>query len=637
MPPMHSKTLKTAIVLGMAASCVMAQSVQMDGRRLDNSLQQGSGGINSPTSQPDFRLRNNMITGNVPGLGYFHGNIGYRSSGEFQGRTSSDSLFRFQAQSLSPVGANPLGYGIPQLHSAPNLNMQSSPVASLYRSISPTSVADLMSGNTMSTQSLSSGLTVRVPSNTYTGMGIDTMRFAAADRLNLSFRSYQDGRLQDMTASPLLGIRRLEISDVGRFLDVSTNPARLAPAAVPGGTDLPTVPGASRINALQPGGRIEPSTTGLATHEVLRDRSAWSPALALGLTMSARLQATRVDEQVNLDEQVQRLQAQLLSPMGSMQMEPGRDVYMDILGRIRDNVQRVAGKTPDTGSAPTQPGSYPVPGGNQSSPDGLRDLTGNAPRVEDPMARYDLALQQQALRGPMTAEQLQMARQQRDAAMARARGLTIPVPPSPDAPESTGTHQFPTIPGDFPSNEPQVLPESLQALIESLRRPGPALTSLAADRSDLLNNLLRLAEGDLANGRYFDSESRYRAVLDLDEAHPMARIGQIHAQMAAGMVYSATLNLRRWMEDHPELMAVRYQPGLLPPADRLEFIRNQLDEMIRTGQRTEPPLLLAYLGYQFSLPEVTRYALDVAQARSPMDPLLPLLRRLWLATPGTQP
>jgi hypothetical protein len=45
----------------------------------------------------------------------------------------------------------------------------------------------------------------------------------------------------------------------------------------------------------------------------------------------------------------------------------------------------------------------------------------------------------------------------------------------------------------------------------------------------------------------------------------------------------------------------------------------------------QPAFLLAYLGYQTGSREVTKYGLDVAQTRTPLDPLLPLLRKVWLA------
>ncbi len=670
MKPTLLQNLIGLMTWGLLASTLVAQSAQMDGRRLDNSLQQGSGGINAPMQQPDFRLRNNMITGNVAGLGYFHGNVGYRAPGEFQGRLSSDSLFRFQAQSLSPAGVNPLGFGTPTLHSAPSLAIQQSPVGSLYSSLAPTSVADLMSGNRLTTGNMiNSGLTVRAPIGYYgSATGIDSLRSAPADRLGVSFQSVQDGRLLDMTASPLLGVRRVEAGDVRRMLTAplisptTTNaagnlPPAPAPAGLPG-TDLPQAPSRASLGEaarVQPG-QLQSTSGGWATHEALRDRGQWAPSLALGATIAARLDTPRVDEQVSLDKQVERLQAQLFSPLGTMQAEPGQDVYLDILSKVRENTLAAKGQLPapsvQPGSAARLPVTQPAPtttppNREQTGTWMPRDTDANAvggagnnlssTQAADPMARYDLALQQRALRGPMTPAQVEQARLERDAAMARARGLRLPAPAPTTTRKDTDPNALPALPGVIAADEPATLPESLSALITSLQKPGPALTSLAGTRSDLLNDLMRGAEADLAAGRYFDAEGRYRAVLDLDPAHPLARVGQVHAQMAAGMVYSAALNLRRWLEDHPELMGVRYEAKLLPPADRLEFIRQQLDEMIRTGKRLEPALLLAYLGYQFALPEVSRYALDVAQARAPMDPLLPLLRQVWLRGAVTQP
>ncbi len=669
MKPKLLQNLGGLMTWGLLASTLWAQSAQMDGRRLDNSLQQGSGAVNAPIQQPDFRLRNSIITGNVAGLGYFHGNVGYRAPGEFQGRLSSDSLFRFQAQSLPPTGVNPLGFGNPALHSVPSLSIQQSPVSPLYSSLAPTSVADLMAGNRLTTGNMiSSGLTVRAPVGAYgSATGIDTLRSTPVDRLGVSFQSVQDGRLLDMTASPLLGVRRVEAGDLRRALvsplvsSTASNPAGNLPPQGVLENNVLTAPSRASLGEsarVQPG-QMQATPGAWATHEALRDRGQWAPSLALGATIAARLESPRVDDQVSLDKQVERLQAQLFSPLGTTQTQPGQDVYLDILSQVRENTLVAKGQPSDKPGGPGQTGAAAGLPMTQSSPSTTspardaasawmpRDNDANAPvgvgaypaatQAADPMAGYDLALQQRALRGQLTKEQLEIAKLERDTAMALARGLRLPTPAPTTQTNENDANALSALRGVIPADEPVVLPESLQALITSLQKPGPALTSLAGTRSDLLNDLMRSAEADLAAGRYFDAEGRYRAVLDLDPAHPLARVGQVHAQMAAGMVYSATLNLRRWLEDHPELMGVSYQANLLPPAGRLEFIREQLDEMIRTGRRLEPPLLLAYLGYQFDLPQVTRYALDVAQARAPLDPLLPLLRQVWLPGAVTQP
>ncbi|MFW6336313.1 MAG: hypothetical protein ACOC3G_04215, partial [Phycisphaeraceae bacterium] len=112
---------------------------------------------------------------------------------------------------------------------------------------------------------------------------------------------------------------------------------------------------------------------------------------------------------------------------------------------------------------------------------------------------------------------------------------------------------------------------------------------------------------------------------------PLAQVGLVHAQLAAGMIRSAGLNVRRLFEQHPELIGVRYEANLLPPADRIEKIQQELQRSINAdGADADPGLLLAYLGFQAGSDRVVRYGLSVAEAQTPRDPLIPVLRGVWL-------
>ena len=79
-----------------------AQDALGDGRALDSNLQVGSGGINQPGQAPAYLRANDVITGNVSGLGFFRDNVGYGATGEFGDRLGSDDLFRIQARNLAP-------------------------------------------------------------------------------------------------------------------------------------------------------------------------------------------------------------------------------------------------------------------------------------------------------------------------------------------------------------------------------------------------------------------------------------------------------------------------------------------------------------------------------------------------------
>ena len=156
--------------------------------------------------------------------------------------------------------------------------------------------------------------------------------------------------------------------------------------------------------------------------------------------------------------------------------------------------------------------------------------------------------------------------------------------------------------------------------------------TLAGQQETRRNELLSKAEVELAEGRYFAAEQMYRQLVRAGEGQtPLAQVGLVHAQLAAGMIRSAGLNLRRLFEQHPELIGIRYEANLLPPPDRIEKIQRELQRSInRDNAGADPGVLLGYLGFQAGSERVVRYGLSVAEAESPRDPLIPVLRGVWL-------
>ena len=86
-------TLSASLFAGIAS----AQYAGGNGRALDVNVYQ-----NTPSQNIINKLNhgNNIVTGNVGGLSYFHGNVGYVAPGAFQGSLQSTDLFRFRALSV---------------------------------------------------------------------------------------------------------------------------------------------------------------------------------------------------------------------------------------------------------------------------------------------------------------------------------------------------------------------------------------------------------------------------------------------------------------------------------------------------------------------------------------------------------
>lgn len=173
--------------------------------------------------------------------------------------------------------------------------------------------------------------------------------------------------------------------------------------------------------------------------------------------------------------------------------------------------------------------------------------------------------------------------------------------------------------------------DEVQGVVDQLNYDLPRLESLASNKQTRVANLTREAEAALAGGKYLTAESRYRQlILDVKD-DPLPRVGLVHAQLGAGMFRSAGMNLRALFVQHPELIAARYDAKLLPPGDRLQWVQRELQTVISQGEGgKDAPLLMAYLGYQADSRQVVRYGLALAQSQSPRDPLLAVIREIWL-------
>lgn len=593
------------VVMVIVAAAALAPAVQGQyaagtGRGLDNNLQVGSGGVNSQAVQPDFRARNEMITRNVAGLGYFHAGIPYRAPGDFQGSLPGDAIFRFRAQSASPALYLPgASSNLPAILGQPTV--------SIYRNFAPTTAGQVTTGD-IPKAAMGSSITVRPEASFFSPIG-GTQQSGLIPENVIGAVPQPNGQLLQVQASPLTGLR---ITSPAPISDWSTRDLAPTTPAQPGLPDLNL-----NLNLNAPLLKPNIEIPNLPAHS-----GQW-----LGLGVEARVRPQRLGGQAaTLDQHLAEIQAAMFSPLGAATVKPGEDVYMDILTRAKRNREIAAGMP-----AQPLPGAIP-PDQMVKPPDENQE-----PVVATPPMGF-LA---------PTTDQLAKARAKRQQAVGLITDVA-PIPqaagrepvdePGPGGAEATtpapGGQQPPTTPGPTGS--------SMDQFIAGLRNNSPPLPSMAGRRNDAVNQLLRQAEMSIVAGKYFDAIHHYQDALDLQRNQPLARVGLIHAEIGAGMIYSAAADLHALLDDHPELIAVRYQANLLPAAARLQWVRQQLDTTIAASQDPQPALLLAYLGYQLNTPTLVEYGLDLAQARDPRDPLIDLLRGLWIrptgqAAPTTRP
>jgi hypothetical protein len=592
----------TAAVLWLTPEPARAQVNPGDGRVLDRNLQQGSGGVNSGQQPLDYRARNDIITGNVGGLGYFHGTVGYGAVGEFHGATADSDLFRFRAQSYAPtLPGGSMGSGT----TAPLVLGQ--PVVSLYRDYGATAGSSITAPRYQQLPQFT-GMPIR-PEEAFFAPA-PTARTPAMPENLIGVAAQPNGQLLQIDASPLLGVRYLPVEGAGSVPTAPSGASFLDPARRELSRSVATDPALRQVNPFD----------------------AQHVGVELGLSLLGQVQPELLGTGTpqTLDQRVARIEAALFAPLGASKAKPGEDVYLDMLRTIKRNRDLAAG-------LPVEPLPGAVP----------KDQGGTiiAPPDVKPTSPNDLLMPTLAI---PTVEQLAKAEAERKAAIAKARGAAEPPVLGPDGrPIEPNIPNF-AKPKDYTKPEPSTFAKDnttpdvygkqgpLNDLIASLRADTVApLTTLADNRPDTLNTTLRQAEASLAAGHYFDAVNQYRYAQTLGPKRPLTQVGMIHALMGAGMIHSAAGGLRDLFDAHPELIAAHYQANLLPAGERLQWLRKEAEKAImESTSNPEPALILAYIGHQTRSRELTQYGLDLAQSRAPTDPLLDLLRRVWLANPA---
>ena len=392
-----------------------------------------------------------------------------------------------------------------------------------------------------------------------------------------------------MTASPLLGVRSATLNPTTPT--TPTNPSTPTPS-VPSGDGLGGDPlDGPSSDARLPGsplgqgdaGRLSSGVGTLASDQ--RSGGRVPASVVLGTRLQSRLDPERSDAlNQSLDARVREIEERIYTT-DAERYEPGQDAYRDVLQQIRESRQTRNPRGPNR--------NVPLNGEN---PDPERTGGGDNSPLWTPGAQGEIA--------PERVREMEAARRE---AVRKAFGL------DPEQPGEGG---------------------AADEVIEGLRTDLPRLGTLAGEKESQYNRLMAQAEANMGRGDHRSAADDYARAVRVSPDQPLARIGQAHAQLGFGMILSSALNLRAAMLEHPELIPLRYTDALLPNATRLQERQEDLLEMIRRGTHTEDAgLMLAYIGHQIESRQTVRFGLAAAETADPKDPLLPVLRKLWLEEP----
>lgn len=580
--------LVCAAGVAMSSGLAAAQNALGDGRVLDANLGQG-GRFNqaAPSFARELQFRNAIVTGNAPGGLSFRGDLGYRAPGEFTGQLGSDSLFAFRRDSLYSGLADMGIRGTDALQYQFSLTTGAAPPQNLMGSL--TYSRDQMGGGVGgmgASQTLANDPSYVDPR----GLGLyrpSMQETDLSDALTGSMRSSSAFTTTTMLSPVLLftfeeGIERRPFGLTASTLTGVSAVPMFDPTR-------PPVPGQG--TGISAGGTGQTAGVGQA-----RDprqpmaRTAYEEVVDR-LRQRAEAQAARsntlVDPEMKaITDRLEALRAGLM----------GQDVNQPATG------QAAPGQTTPGQTAPGQPGAGQTP-----------DAPAGTPRLPDQPA------------------------------------VQPALPGDPQAPGATGTpFGGPAGVQIAAENDPdrfRIDPKTLE-MMRALEAPLPSFIDPNADTRDLYNEHMRAGERLILAERYFDAEERFARALSVRGGDPTAQVGRAHAQIGAGLLISASLNLRTLFILHPEMIAARYVGRLLPSPDRIDILIENLRERSGVkpvpgraeeegGTRVAAGFLLSYLGFQVGREEVIREGLEVLRTiGSPEDVRLgAVLRQIWLDTP----
>ena len=609
------RTLMLLSGLSLPASALAQQQVGSNGRALDANPQVGSGGTNRLENQVDYASRNDLITGNVAGGAAFRGSINYGAPGAFRGSLGSDSLFRFRADSLgsAPAVAGQAGLNNPAFSSQARggnvvvyNNFTAIPAGRLVQGATTRMAPEGGDFRPNPDMSAAQDGPYQVAPNNRPGFAVQT-RQPESTPTPLILQPRGDGEALAVSADPLTGVTQQRAVPRPPAIPAETRP--LQGTAEPGQTGFQSVPdlrGGSSSNYQNPTspGNRDRLYQGPADNAELRERHDFAdatgrvkPTLQLG-QLTSNFATTNPS---TIEQRVAQLQSQIFGRAAADRpgQDPAENAYVQLLDRIRQQAQQDADERAEQARD------------RDLRPEWMKAM--DEPE-EDKVLRAEESLQETMARIRDGLRQQREDREQQDGS------------------ESADGSMNPS--GGQTSADQQARQDEADAQVDSLMSDlsyNVRLETLVAQRETRVNQMLTEAETQMSEGRFLDAERTYRQVRLEATDNPLGTVGMIHAQLGAGMIRSAAYNLRALFEEHPELIATRYGEALLPPADRVRWLQQELQRMIDTeGSKAEAGLMMAYLGHQVESRQLIRYGLAIGEEASPFDELLPVLRRIWL-------
>lgn len=561
--------------LMLATSPAAAQDAMGSGTALDAGLSAHGGRINLPSAQEDFRARNLLITNNIIGGRGFRGTVGYTAEYDFRDTLGTDDLYAFRRDSAwSDVSYLNYGNTYQRLRFGQSMGLLE------YR----------RDAYGASPQTVDEGI-----------------QYRAADLINAQLRLDQVSFSSSTSMASRLAAEPIQI---GYTKDEEGVPYLINASSL---TGLDVTP-------LQQ----EHQLLGLSTYDLARVREdlvAQRDLRQLGAPFTAKYEDLLAADLPSDERITGRVEPGTLENRIDLRSEPEfRQILERIASRYADRQEAEAEETPDL----------------------YKDLDADLRRIREYLAGRDgqeeTAEERAGFSLPsVETQETQEPRKPQDP----LEELEIPDRTAPGLP---GTSDFQVTPPPLPAPEgeeeeeeagPAPLQVPLQVDIEefgTILRHGERIEALTSRDQNRFNELLTGAEEKLRVGEYFWAERRFNRALRFTPGHPLATAGLAHAQIGAGLYLSASLTLQSLFRYQPEMIDAHYEEGLVPNRVRLlqarDTLRDRLDE---TRDRVSNGFLLAYIGRLLEDRPIIEQGLAVMEDAEPDNPLLRLLKEVWLA------
>ncbi|MEM0984008.1 MAG: hypothetical protein AAGI17_08675 [Planctomycetota bacterium] len=587
------------------APLASAQNALGDGRGLENRrITNGRGNYNRPDFIEEVRFRNSIVTGNAPNFLSFRGDLPFTDPDSFRGDLGSNDLFAFRRDSLFSGLAGQGVRGTEAIQFQAALTTNTSPPPGLVGAFIVDRAGTGASGSDFARFR---GAPSGIP-NGLNDPGNTDGRTTLIQDPNAVNRGYSENQLpiatgfQDALRSPsaYLVNRDYRPAFVGTTLDAEQNRRILTATSLLGVQLLPTP---EQVNERR--SRLATVADATAVNIEERDRGQ-------------RRSASRLDQRTEVNTVDRRVVT-------------GHDLLIEKIETaapsLRVNVIDEDAEDEPAETPTTIPSTTPAEGESGEEDvepwrRGLIDLRNwvNAPLpIDTPDARRRYA-------------ELVDARTERPAGE----------PADPNNPDEEPT-------------EVDVVLQSEQLIDELIRAPEGV--------EDSFLRLMVSGQQAIVEGNYFDAEEAFALALSVKPQDPTAQVGRVHAQLGAGLLLSASINLRQLLVFFPELAVARFGRQLLPPAERLSEIVAQLERyidpnstaLVAPALRREAGLLLAYIGRHTRDDALVRRGLDDFARTVQGDPatvaddafleqrLVRVLRSAWLpagtldSSPGGPP